>query len=185
MTLALRLSRLIDRVLALVAGLGGWCIVALVLVVCYDVVTRYFGVPKVLGLTSTILQEGEYWLHSYAIVLCVGYAYIRQTHVRIDLIREGLSDRTKFWIEAIGCAVMLIPYAILGAWMSYPYVYRAWSLGELSRSGNGINQVWVLKAGLIVLFVLIGLAGLSMFIKAVAGLTGRLPAEQRDEVING
>lgn len=185
MTYALWLSRFIDRMLAIIAGLGGWCIVALVVVVCYDVVTRYFGVPKVFGLTSTILQEGEYWLHSFAIVLCVGYAYIRQTHVRIDLVRENLPERAKLWIEAVGCAVMLIPYAILGAWMSYPYVYRSWSLGELSRSGNGINQAWVLKSGLIVLFVLIGLAGLSVFIKAVAGLTGHLPEGKRDEVING
>ncbi|WP_299790427.1 TRAP transporter small permease subunit [uncultured Marivita sp.] len=185
MTLALRLSRLIDRLLAFFAALGGWCIVALTLVVCYDVVTRYFGVPKIFGLTSTILQEGEYWLHSYAIVLAVGAAYIRQQHVRIDLIREGRTDKTKYWIEAIGCAVMLIPYAILGAWLSYPYAYRAFSIGEGSRSGNGIDQVWVLKSGLVILFVLIGLAGLSVFIKAVAGIAGRLPQSQRHEVIDG
>lgn len=185
MTFALRLSRAIDRLLAVIALTGGWCIVALFLVVCYDVVTRYFGVPKVLGLTSIILQEAQFWLHSYAIILVVGYAYVRQTHVRIDLLRERLEDRTKYWIEAIGCAVLLIPYSVLGAWMAYPYVYRSWSLGEMSRSGNGINEVWLLKAGLVVLFVLIGLAGLSVFIKAVAGLAGRLPPERRAETING
>lgn len=185
MSLALRLSQLIDRLLAVLAGIGGWCIVALVLAVCYDVVTRYFGVPKVLGLTSTKLQEGQYWLHSYAIVLCVGFAYVRQAHVRIDLVRERLSERTKYWIEAVGCAVMLIPYSILGAWLSYPYVHRSFSLHESSRSGNGLDEVWLLKSGLVILFVLTGLAGLSVFIKAVAGLAGRLPAAQRAETIDG
>jgi TRAP-type mannitol/chloroaromatic compound transport system permease small subunit len=185
MTLALRLSRAIDRALAFIALLGGWCIVALIVVVCYDVVTRYFGVPKVLGLTSTILQEGQFWLHSYAIVLCVGYAYTRQRHVRIDLVREGLPLRAKYWIEAVGCAVLLIPYAILGAWLSYPYVHRSWSIGETSRSQNGIDQVWLLKSGLVILFVLIGLAGLSVFIKAVAGIRGRLPEAMRAETVDG
>ncbi|MEM8824802.1 MAG: TRAP transporter small permease subunit [Pseudomonadota bacterium] len=179
------MSAFIDRLLGIIATIGGWCIVGLVLAVCYDVVTRYFGVPKVLGLTSTILQEGQYWLHSYAIVLVVGYAYIRQTHVRIDLVRETAKERTKYWIEAIGCGVLLIPYSVLGAWMAYPYVQRSWAIGEASRSGNGINEVWLLKSGLIVLFVLIGLAGLSVFIKAVAGLTGKLPQAQRTETING
>lgn len=115
----------------------------------------------------------------------MGYAYVRQTHVRIDLARERASPRTKYWIEVIGCAVFLIPYAAIGAWMSYAYVYRSWSIGEVSRSGNGINEVWILKAGLVVLFVLIGLAGVSVFIKAVAGLTGQLPEAKRAETING
>ena len=185
MTAALRLSRWIDRLLAVIATIGGWCVVLLILAVCYDVVTRYFGVPKVLGLTSTKLQEGEYWLHSYAIVLCVGYAYVRQSHVRIDLVRERLSERTRYWIEAVGCAVMLVPYSMLGVWLAYPYVYRSWSLGESSRSGNGIDGVWMLKSGLILLFVLMGLAGLSVLIKAIAGLRGALPDNQREEVLNG
>ncbi|MEM8787209.1 MAG: TRAP transporter small permease subunit [Pseudomonadota bacterium] len=185
MTFALRLSRSIDRLLTLVAKLGGVCVVLLILAVCYDVVTRYFGVPKVLGLTSTILQEAQFWLHSFAIVLCIGYAYIRQRHVRIDLIREQLSVRARYWIEAIGCAVMLIPYAILGAWLSYPYVARSFALGETSRSQNGIDNVWILKSGLLALFVLIGLAGLSVFLKAVAGLAGRLPEDMRAETIDG
>ena len=185
MTSALRLSRLIDRLLAVIAAIGGWCVVALILVVCYDVVTRYFGVPKVLGLTSTVLQEGQFWLHSYAIVLCVGYAYVRQGHVRIDLIRERLPERARCWIEIVGCAVMLIPYALLGAWLSVPYAFRSWSIGETSRSQNGIPEVWILKSGLVILFVLIGLAGLSVLIKAVAGLAGRLPPERRAEAIDG
>ena len=185
MPIALKVSAFIDRVLRLVAIVGGWCIVALIFAVCYDVVTRYFGVPKVFGLTSVIIQEGQYWLHSYAIVLVVGYAYVRQTHVRVDLLRERAKDRTKYWIEAIGCGFLLIPYSVLGAWMAYPYVHRSWAIDEASRSGNGIDEVWLLKAGILILFILIGLAGLSVFIKAVVGLTGKLPASQRSETING
>ncbi|WP_226781164.1 TRAP transporter small permease subunit [Oceaniglobus trochenteri] len=181
----LTVSRGIDRLLGWSAVIGGWCIVGLILVVFYDVVTRYLGVPKVFGLNSTKLQESEYWLHSYAIVLVVGAAYVRQTHVRIDLLRENLSLRLRYWIEAVGCAVMLVPYSILGAWLSWPYALRAWSTGETSKSQIGLSDIWLLKGGLIVMFVLLGLAGLSVFIKAVAGIAGQLPASMQAETLGG
>ena len=112
---ALAVSRAIDGFLWIMAKIGAWCAALLVIVVTYDVFTRYLGVPKVFGLTSTMLQESEYWLHSFLIVLVVGYAYTRQSHVRIDLIRESRSDRAKYMIEVTGILLALIPYSFLGA----------------------------------------------------------------------
>lgn len=185
MKACLAVSRIIDRALAAAAAAGSWMIVALVLVVTYDVVSRYFGVPKWFGLTSTMLQESEYWLHSFAIVLVVGYAYIRQSHVRIDLLRDRFSLRTRYLIEAIGTAVLLIPYSALGTWLSLPYVVRSYTTGEVSKSQTGLGELWILKSGLVVLFVLLGLAGLSVFIKSVAGLRGQLPAQMQRETLGG
>lgn len=179
----LSLSRRIDKILKLAATLGSWLGAVLVIVVVYDVVTRYFGVPKLWGLTSTKIQESEYWLHSFLIVLVVGYAYVRQSHIRIDLIREGLSDKAKYWLEAIGILMTLIPYSILGAWLAWPYAVQSYLSGEISKSQTGLTDIWMLKSGLIVLFVLMGLAGLSQFIKAIAGIAGSLPDEMRDETI--
>lgn len=179
----LSLSRIIDHALRLIARIGGWLGAVLVTVVVYDVVTRYFGVPKIWGLTSTKIQESEYWLHSFLIVLVVGYAYTRQSHIRIDLVRERLPDRTKYWIEAIGISTALIPYSVLGAWLAWPYAVQSYVSDEISKSQTGLSDIWILKSGLIVLFVLMGLAGLSQLIKAVAGIAGRLPSEMRDETI--
>lgn len=171
----LNVSRAIDRGLSFFAGLGGWLGFCLVAVVCYDVITRYFGVPKPEGLNSTMIQEFEYWLHSALIVFAVGYAYTKQSHVRIDLLREQMSQRTKYWIEAVGIAVALIPYALLGAWLSWPYVEQSYLTGEISKSQTGLSNLWIVKSGLIVLYVLLFAAGLSQLIKAVAGLRGVLP----------
>ena len=130
---ALTVSRAIDGFLWVMAKIGAWCALLLVLVVTYDVTTRYLGVPKVFGLTSTMLQESEYWLHSFLIVLVVGYAYTKQSHVRIDLIRENLSDRAKYMIEVAGILLALIPYSFLGAWLSWPYVVRSFTSGKISN----------------------------------------------------
>ena len=175
MDFALRVSCLIDWALWFFAKIGAWCSVLLVAVVTYDVFTRYLGVPKVFGLTSTMLQESEYWLHSFLIVLVVGYAYSKQSHVRIDLLREGFSEQVKYKIEILGILLALIPYALLGAWLSWPYVVRSYTSGEISKSQTGLTDLWILKSGLLILFILIGLAGISQLIKSVAGLAGRLP----------
>ena len=185
MDFALGVSRVIDRLLWFMAKVGAWCAVLLVVVVTYDVFTRYLGMPKVFGLTSTMLQESEYWLHSFLIVLVVGYAYTKQSHVRIDLIRENLSDRAKYNIEISGILLALIPYSFLGAWLSWPYVVRSYTSGEISKSQTGLTDLWILKSGLIILFVLIGLAGMSQLIKSVAGLAGRLPDDLKPPIIEG
>lgn len=181
----LSLAKQLDRVLRVCALAGGWMGALLVLVVCYDVVTRYLGVPKLAGLTSTILQEFEYWLHSALIVLALGYGYTKQAHVRVDLLRDNFSDKTKYWIEAIGISLTLLPYSILGVWLSTPYVARSFTSGEISKSQTGMSDIWILKSGLIVLFFLLGLAGLSQLIKSIAGIRGLLPDDMHRQVLEG
>jgi len=180
----LGVSAAIDRLLGFFASIGGWLGALLVLVVCYDVVTRYFGVPKPFGLNSTMIQESEYWLHSYLIVLVIGYAYIRQAHVRIDLVREQFSARVKCWIEAVGIVLFLVPYSILGLWLSWPYTVASFRQGEISKSQIGLSHIWLLKGGMIVLFLLLFLAALSQLIKAVAGIMDD-PRDQSRETFIG
>lgn len=165
----------IDALLGFFARIGGWLGAILVLVVCYDVITRYFGVPKPFGLNSTMIQESEYWLHSYLIVLVVGYAYLRNAHVRIDLVRDLFSTRVKCWIEAVGIVLLLIPYSVLGLWLAWPYVVQSYLQGEISKSQIGLSHIFLLKGGLMVLFLLLFLAAISQLIKAISGIVGDPP----------
>ena len=57
----------VDRLLTFFAKIGAWLGVVLVLVVCFDVVTRKLGINKeqVFGFNSTQVQETEYWLHTF------------------------------------------------------------------------------------------------------------------------
>ena len=179
------LSRVIDRVVAILAGLGGWFGLLLVLVVCYDVVTRYFGVPKPAGLNSTMIQESQYWLHSGLMVFAIGYAYTRNAHVRIELVRERFSKKTKHMIEIIGISVAMIPYSIIGLWLSWPFVRQSFISGEISKSQTGLSNLWIVKAGLLVLFGLLFLAALSQLCKSIAGYAGALSKEEEEKLVGG
>ncbi len=179
----LSVSRAIDALLRAVGKIGAWASLLLVLTVCYDVVSRYFGVPKPFGLNSTMIQEGEYWLHTYLFALVIGYAYTKQSHIRIDLFRERLPMRGKFAIEMIGCLLFLIPYAAIGIYLAYGYVATSFAQGEVSKSVIGLSHIWLLKGALYPLYVFMGLAGISQFIKSLAGFLNRLPDNQVGAVI--
>jgi len=155
------------------------------IVVIYDVVTRYFGVPKFFGLNATKLQESEYWLHTFLFTLMIGYAYTRQSHVRIDLIRDRLSRTKRYWIEAIGCILFLIPYCVVAGWVTFNYAMRSFEQGEISKSVIGLTHIWILKSSMTLMFLLLGLAGVSQLIKAIAGLAGKLPEDKVMETLGG
>lgn len=181
----LRVSAVIDSVLGVIAKIGAWMGLLLVLLVCYDVITRYFGVPKAFGLNSTQLQESEYWLHTFLFSLMIGYAYTRQAHVRIDLLRDRLPLRVKYLIEMVGIVVFLMTYVVIGTWFTFNYVHQSFLEGEVSKSTIGLSHIWVLKAFLPTMFVLLGLAGISQLIKATAGFSGKLPQERIASVVGG
>ena len=181
----LGVSDFIDKILSFIANIGAWLGLLLVLVVCYDVSSRYFGVPKPWGLNSTQVQEFEYWLHTFLFALVMGFAYTKQAHVRIDLIREQCSSRVKFIIESLGIVCFLMTYAVMGILYSYSYAYTSFLEGEVSKSTIGLSNIWILKSMIPIMFGLIFLAGLSNLIKCIAGLTGDLPKERYHEALGG
>ena len=178
-----RLAQWIDRGLRFLAMVGGWLGLLLVLTVCYDVVTRYFGVPKPAGINSTMIQESEYWLHSFLIVLSIAYAYVKNAHVRVGLFRPRFSAKNILRIELAGVVLAVIPYSLMGIWLAWPYTISSYMSGEISKSQNGLSNLWILKAGLIVLFGLLLLVGISKLIKIMAALRGELPAKDLQELV--
>ncbi len=176
MQYSLRLCAGIDRVIGVIAGIGASAGVVLILVTVWDVVTRYLGVPRGFGINATELQESEAWLHTFLFSMVIGYAYLRQSHVRIDLIRDHLRSRKKYLIEIIGCAVFVIPYCCVAGYYTFFFAQKAYQTGEISSSSVGLTNVWIMKSFLLAMFVLLGLAGVSQLIKATAGFMGKLPA---------
>jgi TRAP-type mannitol/chloroaromatic compound transport system permease small subunit len=129
-------------------------------VIIFDVITRRF-----LVLGSTKLQELEWHLHAVLFMFCVGFAYVVNAHVRIDLFREKLSDRSKSWIEVIGCAFFAIPYVGLLLVLSVDAAYDSYLVGEGSSAGTGLPHRWIIKSCMRIGFLLLLLACVSVLLR--------------------
>ena len=183
----LKISAILERILAFFARIGAWAGLVLVIVVVFDVISRKAGLNKeaVFGFNSTQFQESEFWLHTFLFALVMGYAYTRQAHVRIDLFRDRVPLRGKYLIEILGCALFLIPYSIIAFDLSIPYVVNSFNQGEVSKSVIGLSHIWVLKSALFFMYGLLGMAGVSQMFKAIAGFFGALPPDMISGTVGG
>jgi TRAP-type mannitol/chloroaromatic compound transport system permease small subunit len=150
----------IDRYVMAVGRAATWLALPLAAVIIFDVITRRF-----LVLGSTKLQEMEWHLHAVLFMFCLGFAYIMNAHVRIDLLRDKLSERSKSWIEVVGCVVLAIPYIALLLFLSIGAAYDSYRVGEISSAGTGLPYRWIIKSCMSIGFLLLLLACVSVLMR--------------------
>jgi TRAP-type mannitol/chloroaromatic compound transport system permease small subunit len=175
MELLVRVSESLDRVIVKIGKIAAWAGLALIAVTIFDVVTRRF-----LVLGSTKLQELEWHFHVILFAFCLGYAYLKDAHVRIDLVRERLNERAQWWIEVAGCLLFLIPYCGLIVWFGIDFVERSYATSEVSASATGLTHRWIIKAAIPIGFAILGLAGFTVLLRKLVELFG--PEELRRRV---
>jgi TRAP-type mannitol/chloroaromatic compound transport system permease small subunit len=148
-------SRWIELVLGRIGAAAGWLFIAGVAVICVDVITRKFGF-QIPGLGSTRLQELEWHFHAVLFSLWLGLAYLRNAHVRIDILVSKFSTRQRAWIELISLFVFALPYVLVLINYGADFAWKSWLGNEGSESGNGLPWRWIpktlLEIGLILLF---------------------------------
>ncbi|BCR03257.1 C4-dicarboxylate ABC transporter substrate-binding protein [Desulfuromonas versatilis] len=163
-----------------VGFLVSWLTTVLVVVVCYDVFTRY-----VLRSSSVAVQELEW--HIFALVFLLGAAYTLKEdgHVRVDVFYSRCSPRGKALIDFIGGLVFLIPFSILIIWTSKQFVAMSWMIREISPDPGGLPARYLLKAAIPVGFVLVLLQGIAQTLRSLLTLIGRpLPSKDSSAEVN-
>jgi TRAP-type mannitol/chloroaromatic compound transport system permease small subunit len=163
----IRIADTMDRVISRIGGLASWLVLLLVGVTLFDVVTRRF-----LVLGSTKLQEMEWHLHTAFFMLCLAWGYLRDSHVRVDLLREKFSPRVKAWVELVGCVVFLLPYTALILFFGFDFVRVSFEQGEISSAMTGLPYRWIIKSTIIAGFILVLGAGFAVLLRKIVFLFG-------------
>ncbi len=184
LTLSIALRRFVDTV----GKFGAWMAIPLILVTVMDVIIRKLTwkdpaggvdgvqiwlvthVSKYFG--STLLQEMEWHFHTALFALVLGYGYIYNTHVRVDLIRETLAFRKKIWIEFIGLTIFTIPYCLIVAYFASIYAYDSFMIAEKSASTVGLTHRWIIKSVLVFGLVVAALAAIAGWLQMLLVLVG-------------
>ena len=132
------------RLVLLGGKLSAWLFLPmLVLVAIFDITTRRF-----LQLGSTPAQELEWHFFFAGVTFALGYAYLKDKHVRIDILREHLSPRSKRWIERFFLLTIMIPFALVIIWFGGRMTWLSYIQGEGSRAALGLPYRWIVKATL-------------------------------------
>lgn len=189
MPFKLRLSYWLRNVVDFIGKSASWLIVPLVIITVIDVVGRKLiwrdpVTNEVYGMQiwlinnispffgSTLLQELQWHLHTGLFALVLGFGYIYNTHVRVDLVRETLPFRRKAWIEFIGITIFLLPYCLITTYFALVYAFDSWQISEISNSQVGLTNRWIIKSVLAIGFVFAALAGLAVWLQMVLVLFG-------------
>ncbi len=168
-------SRAIDRFQTVIGRTAAWLLVPMMMVIIIDVVTRKFGLltsAKDLFIasgmegganlidsyfTSTKFQEMEWHLHAALFLLCMGFGYVKNSHVRIEIVREKFSTQTKSWLEVIGIIAFIVPYSYLLFRFGFNFAERSFQVNEVSSALTGLSHRWIIKSfvplGMVLLFI--------------------------------
>jgi len=184
----LRVSQALGRVADFVGRCASWLFLPMILVIVYDIVQRkvltYY--PEFQAswlydfLPSTKLQEGEWHLHAFLFLFCLGFAYVRNGHVRVELVRDHMKPRWRAWFELLGCLFFLLPYCLMVMYFGYEQFLRSYAMNEASSATTGLPWRWVVRGGLVLGFFFLLVAGLSVLLKHIVYLFG--PPELRSQV---
>lgn len=160
--------QLIDRINEKIGYGVSWLTTLMVLIVCYDVFTRY-----VLKASSVAVQELEW--HLFAIIFLIGAAYTlkEDKHVRVDVLYSRLSPSGKAWVNFLGSLIFLIPFAMLTIWASLNFVKSSFMMGETSPNPGGLPARYMLKACIPIGFFLILLQAIALALRSLLTILGK------------
>lgn len=165
-------QRWADRLAELTGKLAKWVVLPTVAVGFVSVVLRYTG--KLMGerLTNNAIIEAQWYL--YSVIFLAGFAYVlkHQINVRVDFWFAHQPVTRRAWIDFIGNWISLIPFCLIGIWVSFPQAIQSIQVWEQSPDANGLPR-GPIKLLLAIAFVLLLVQALSEQVRMYAVITGR------------
>ncbi|MBX3724882.1 MAG: TRAP transporter small permease subunit [Xanthomonadales bacterium] len=151
-----RLAHRLEAPLRALGWLCGACVLAVVLVTFALVALRYGA-----GRGSIAAQELVLHLNAVAFMLGGAWTLLRDGHVRVDVLQQRWSPRTRARVELAGLLLLLLPFCAVLFWTSLDYVAASWRLREASREVGGLPGLYLIKALIPLSALLLAMAGLA------------------------
>ena len=169
MNALLNLSRRIDALTERIGQAALWLVLVVVLISAANAMMRY-----TINYSSNAYLEIQWYLFGMIFLSCGGYTFMRNEHVRIDLISGRFSKRGQTWIDIFGILFFLMPMAVAIMVLSWPVFIHAIESSEMSNSAGGLI-VWPARLMIPAGFLLLIVQAISELIKRVGFLRGLCP----------
>lgn len=160
-----RLSTILEGYSHRTGSAIAWLSLLMVLVMFYNVVSRY------LFETSLIWQQELVgFMHAVLFLSAVGYSLKEDRHVRVDIFYQRMSKRQQAWVNLLGSLILLLPFSIVVAYLSFDFVIDSWRIYEASSEYNGIKGIFLLKTCIWVFALHVFLQGMAVVLRSVVAL---------------
>ena len=187
MSIALRITRVIDEISRWVGLAAVWLVLFSALVSAFNAIFRYsvgamislernFGGGVFGGMVwiythySNVLSESVWYMFGGMVMLGGAWTLKMNEHVRVDLVYGAVSERTRTWIDLLGGLFFLMPLCILLIYFTWPWFVQAWVQNIYSNAAGGLPR-WPVRLMLPVGFAVLMLQGIAEIIKCVLALT--------------
>jgi TRAP-type mannitol/chloroaromatic compound transport system permease small subunit len=146
--------------------LGAVLIVPLILATCYEVFARYaMGAPTIWAFELGYMLMGVHFLMGGA------FATSREAHVRIDLIYDRFSPRTKALVDG-ALYILLLVCLIFVTLRLFDYTYSSYVSGEGSGQSAWNPPIWPFRAMIVLSFAVLSLQILAEIMKCALLVSG-------------
>lgn len=146
----------INSLVNVVKRVGGVALVAMMLMTCVDVTTRYFGHP-VFGAVEIVCFLGV-----IVLACAMPYTHLEKGHVGVEFLVRRLSPKSQALIDAVTGILSAVLFALV-AWQMFLYAHTMEKTGEVSMSLQFPSYILVYSAA--VAFGVLALVIFSEFIE--------------------
>lgn len=138
-----------------------WLVIPLAILVVFEVISRrFFNAPHI---WSTEVIDFVYGPH---FMLAAAYTLLYKAHVRIDVIYEKFSPRTRGILDIITYMVFFFPFCIIVLYQGVIFAHTSWAIGETSDSA-ALRIVPLVKTVVPVSIGLLLIQGIATYIRAI------------------
>ncbi|HSO05943.1 MAG TPA: TRAP transporter small permease subunit [Pelomicrobium sp.] len=168
MSRAERAANFLDSLIDWVGRATSWLTLILVLLIAVEVLLRYTA-----SIGAVWAQELEW--HILAVIALWGIAYTQKEdgHVRVDILYQNFSERTKLWVELGSALLVMLPISLYIAWLSIAFVQQSHGMGEISPDPGGLTHRWILKSFVTTGFALLAVQSLAIALRSAGRLRSR------------
>lgn len=152
----------IDTFIEYIGRLTALILVVLTFLVVYDALSRYL-----FHTGSIALQELEWHLFDFVILLGIPYALKEGAHVRVDIFYASFSLKTKAIVNLFSKLFLILPFASLVIYMGYDFVLQSFIQLEGSSDPGGLSYRYIVKSLMVLSFALLILQVISESIKSI------------------
>ena len=171
MRFAGRVGRGIDRLNDGIGLVIRWLALVMVIVGATTAILRFASGRLGFSINLTPPTEVQWYLFSVIFLLGAAYGLRCDAHVRVDVLYERLSARTRAWIDFLGGIIFLLPFSAAMLYFSWRPVWNSFQIRETSPDPGGLPR-WPIKALIIVSFVLLALQGIRQVLKSAGVIWG-------------